>query len=85
MILQAAAYAAASLKPQAESQIGIYGAADAAQIENGKCKIENGGVRFAQDLKSFLKEIPSFSTFNFQLAIFNSCQRHDELKFEQEG
>jgi hypothetical protein len=35
------------------SQIGIYGAADAAQMENGKCKIENDGVRFAHDLKSF--------------------------------
>jgi hypothetical protein len=51
------------------SQIGIYSAADAAQIENGKCKIENDGVRFAHDLKSFPKEIPSFSTFNFQFSI----------------
>jgi len=38
-------------------------------MENGKCKIENDGVRFAQDLKSFPKEIPSFSTFNFQFSI----------------
>jgi hypothetical protein len=53
----------------AECQIGIYGAADAAQMENGKCKIENDGVRFAHETKSFPKEIPSFSTFNFQFSI----------------
>jgi hypothetical protein len=38
-------------------------------MENGKCKIENDGVRFAQDLKSFPKEIPLFSTFNFPFSI----------------
>ena len=54
---------------QEKVEIGIYGAADAAQMENGKCKIENDGVRFAHDLKSFPKEIPSFSTFNFPFSI----------------
>jgi hypothetical protein len=49
-------------------------------MENGKCKIENDGVRFAHDLKSFPKEIPSFSTFNFQFSIRANGTLNGNLK-----
>jgi hypothetical protein len=46
------------------------------QIENGKWKIENYGVRFADDLNYLRQQIPQFSTFNFQFA-----RQSDKLKF----
>ena len=41
------------------SGIGIYGTANAVQIENAKCKIENYGVRFAHGFESFPKAAPA--------------------------
>ena len=50
------------------------------KMKNGKWKMENDCVRKAHDLKSFPKEIPQFSIFNFQFSI---AQQLDKLKFER--
>ena len=43
--------------------------------------MESGKLKIAKRLNSIISEGNSL-TFNCQLSTFNSCQRHDKLKFE---
>jgi hypothetical protein len=63
------------------SNCGLWGSWRC-QIENGKWKIENYGVRFADDLNHLRQQIPQFSTFNFQFSI-RSSERQTETGKEK--
>ena len=55
-----------------------------AQLKLRKWKMENVKLKMVVCALRTIKIISEGNTFifNFQLSIFNSCQRHDKLKFE---